>query len=82
MKVILTNRKDIKSKAGQVFGLYSGISLSGSTVQVFLTPEQEAEFGLNSDHVVSKSDLTEIFEKFDSVDVEFNERGRVDTVVV
>jgi len=82
MEVILTNRKSIKSKAGQAFSIYGGLSASGSTVQVFLTPEQEVKYGINDSHVMSKEELTDLFEKATTVDVEFNERGRVDSVIV
>lgn len=81
MKAVLTHREAITSKAGVSYVIYRGVSpQSGRTVELFLTQEQEAQYGLSAADLVDKEAMLEFFNEQNQVDVEFNERGRVDSV--
>jgi len=62
--------------------IYKGISESGATVELFLSPEEEEKYGLSAALVADQSTIEAVFEAETIVDIQFNERGRVDTVRV
>lgn len=80
MKYVLTARKPIKSKTGSEFALYHAIDEKGETVTLFLTPEQESEYGVSSESVIAS--VAELFEAGPVANVDFNNRGRVVSVEV
>jgi len=62
--------------------VYKGISETGGTVELFLTPEQEEAYGLSEQVVAEQVTIDEVFKAETIVDIQFNERGRVDSVRV
>jgi len=81
MKSVLTSREVVESKKGR-WVLYKGVSSSGKTVELFLTPEEEEKYGLTEAIVAEKRSIDELFAAETIVEVNFNERGRIDSVQV
>jgi len=82
MKIAFTKREEITAKNGHKYVMYKGIGMDGGTVEVFLTPEGEAEYGLSQEHLASKETLKDFLSNAPIVDVEFNQRGRVAAIEV
>jgi len=82
MKVIVTYKQDITAKAGQKYVIYRGISESGDMVEAFLTASQAEEFAIPDSVIASKAQVAELFRDMPAVDVEFNQRGRIDSIKV
>jgi len=79
---VLTKREAIQSAKKGNFVIYKGIARSGATAEIFLTEDDEQKYGLSEDLVADVSTIDEIFNREKSVEVEYNERGRVDSVSV
>jgi len=77
MKIAITARKEITSKKGENFVLYSAVKPSGETLTAFISPEKDAL--LRSSHPTPEQ-VAQIFEVMPVVDVEFNELGRVENL--
>jgi len=80
MEVVITSRQEIKSKNGAQYFLYKGISKSGDTVEAFLNDTQEIEIGIPQSARASKEQVEELFKTLPVVDIQFNQRGRLDTI--
>lgn len=82
MRVVLTKIENIESKKGN-FVIYKGISESGSTIEAFVTKEQADTFAIPEKAAMSKDDIASMFANAETVvDISFDQRGRVDSVVV
>jgi len=85
MQVVFTKKTEVTSnKSGSPvkYTIVHGISDSGEGVQLFLNQEQLSEYQITDAVVATPAQLKEIFESCPVVDVEFNQRGRVDSVKV
>jgi len=80
MQLIITQRQEITSRKGDNFVVYRGIADDGSTVEAFLTAQQATEFDIPSEAIVSKAQLKELFATLPVSDIEFNQRGRVQSL--
>lgn len=78
---MLTKRETVSSKKGE-FVIYKGISQSGATVELFLTPMEEEKYGLTPELVAEQVTIDAIFQAETVVEAHFNERGRLDSVEV
>jgi len=77
MKVILTSFKEIVSKKGDEYVKCGAIGENGDAFDVFTTKKVFVEGRVDGSSALSKADLTEIFSKYESVDVNFDNNGRV-----
>lgn len=82
MKVVLTYKQEITSKSGEKFVIYRGVSGSGDTVEAFLTQEQAERAGIPDTHILPPATIKALVEESRTVDVNFNQRGRVDSIDV
>jgi len=51
-------------------------------VELFLSPEEEEDYGLSAALVADQSTIEAVFRAETIVDIQFNERGRIDSVRV
>jgi len=77
MKTILTNKTEITAKTGEAYVIYNGFAEDGSPVQAFLSAAQAKEFAVPAKSIVDPGTIAEMFENLPTVDVDFNQRGRV-----
>jgi len=82
MKVVLLHKEEINAKGGKVFVKYGGFNAQGKIIEIFVTKEQADAFGIPDSKLVTPQELKEMHSNFETVDVQFNERGRVDSVEV
>jgi len=80
MQVILTSRQDITAKNGQKYVKYGGIYENGDEASIFLSAEQASEFNIASGDMLSKEQLKQLFADMPVCEVEFNQRGRIQTL--
>lgn len=77
MRVICLKPEEIKSsKTGAEYRKVSYISEQGKSGEVFLSKEEFDALNFPVGKCLVLDDVKELFEKFQAVDVEFNERGR------
>lgn len=78
MKIAITEVKQITAKKdGATYTIVSGISKSGKTVKAFLTADQVRGV---TPVPASADQLNAIFAELPTLEVEFNEEGRVESV--
>ena len=78
MRVILTSKQAIKSKAGQEYVKCSFIdALTGEAGDLFCTKEQFASYELPEDRVITAEALKAIDWPVQETNAEFNQRGRL-----
>jgi len=76
-------KKELVTSKGKEYVIYKGISASGGTVEVFLPREKADEYDIPDDAIATPEDLDTFFGNANKVvNVQFNERGRVDSVEV
>jgi len=81
MKVLLTAKEDITAKDGREFVKLSFVTASnGVTGDVFITKDKYEALNLGVKNFVSAEDLAELVANLPSVDIEFDQRGRMVTV--
>jgi len=80
MEVVITSRTEITSKNGQKYFLYKGISKGGDTIEVFLNGDQEIEIGVPASARATAQQLEKLFTELPVIDVQFNQRGRLETI--
>jgi len=81
MKMILQEPIELTSKKGEKWVIYNVYAPSGEKViQVFLTPKQVEDYELADAPMVKTEELKEFLAQTAPVEVEFNERGRVESV--
>lgn len=82
MKIILTQAKKITSKKNGVdYVIFSGISAEGKTIKdQIVSAAKFEENGKSHSLALSKDDLSSIFTTYESVDISFNDEGRVETI--
>lgn len=82
MKVVLTSKQEITAKSGQKYFIYRGVASTGSTVELFLNEEQNSRFAIPDSSIASRSEFSELFSSLPQIEVEYNQRGRVENVEV
>lgn len=82
MKVVITSKSVINAKNGQKYFKYDGFSETGEPVTAFLNEEQETDLGIPKGAIVQPDQLKELFESLPVVDIQFNQRGRLQTIQV
>lgn len=78
MKVAVTGVKQVTSKKNnETYTIVSGVSKSGTTVEAFLNAEQ-----VRGATIVAPTNqvLEELFQVLPVLEVEFNEKGRVESI--
>lgn len=80
MDCVITSRQNITSKKGEEYVIFRGISQDGQTVEAFLTKAQADEFGIQNSAIMTPAQLKALFEKHPVVEIEFNQRGRVQSM--
>jgi len=82
MKFYITSAQDIVSKDGRRFRKYTGLKASGEAGEIFLSGDQVDKFVVPSTVMVSADDLNEFLGGQMHVDVQYNERGRVEALEI
>jgi len=82
MQVILTNKTEIKTKAGKEFTIYHGIDSNGDSVTVFFDADKAKQYPVPAESIVPKDKLNQMFKSLPTVDVEYNSQGRVNGVYI
>jgi len=78
MKIAILSREEITSKKdGAKYVKYTGFSKTGSAIEAFITAEKDT---LSSKSVPLAGDVEAVFSTLPQVDVEFNNRGRVESI--
>jgi len=78
MKIAITGRTAITAKKdGAAYVKYTGFSKSGEVVEAFVTADKDT---LGADYAPEADVLEEVFETLPKAEVEFNQRGRVDSI--
>jgi len=81
MKVILFGKEEIKStKTGEEYVKCSAITERGTGIEIFTSKENFDSFRLPATKILNKDDVAEIFAKYQTADVEFNNRGRLENL--
>jgi len=80
MKVVITKEEVIPAKSGVKYHVFKGISEGGSTVELWF-PESDSEaVGICAAAIADPASVQALFDAESPVSVEFNQRGRVDSV--
>jgi len=83
MKIILTSKQNIKAKTGQQYVKLSFLNIkTGESGDVFLTADQFASYNIPDASILSKENVDDVSWPIEPVDVEFNQRGRVESLTV
>jgi len=84
MRVVFFSKTSVTSKKdGAKYEIYRGVAQDGQPVEVFLNEEQVRKFTIPAEGVVADQKvLAEVFDSAPVVDVEFNQKGRVESVKV
>ncbi len=77
MKVILFPFDSIMSKTGTAYVKANGLTERGTMVEVFLSKKDFDAFGLDIKKVSSMEDVKNLFDTLETVNVEYNEKGRI-----
>jgi len=83
MQVILFHVVDVTSKKnGKKYRIGNGISATGEKVDIILGEEQMANkaFAIPAGSVVNKEQLEDMFRNLPVVDVQFGQRGSIDSI--
>lgn len=78
MKIVLTNKQEIKGKDGRQWVNLAWINPeTGTTGYVFCSFDDYVKYGITDVDFLSGKELLETFSSSPIVDADFNERGRV-----
>jgi hypothetical protein len=76
MKIIVLNKEEFASKKdGTSYVKCSSFNEVGEYIEIFTTKARYDAFGF--DKVLSKSEVKEFFDKYESGDVQFDNKGRI-----
>jgi len=84
MKVLLTSKRNIVSKDKKKYVIYNGISGSGNNVELFLNEDEAQKYNIPDANVLAGADVQDIFNDFSEalVNVEYNDKGRIENVTL
>jgi len=82
MRVVITKKDRITSKKGENFTIFKGISESGDTVELFFQDTNTEDITVCDGVLADPASVQQLFKSEQPVDVQFNQRGRVDSVTV
>jgi len=83
MQIVITHRQNITAKnTGDKFLILRGISRSGDTVELFMNQEMQEKFPVSASAMVAPDALASFFDSVPTVEVEFNQKGRVESLSV
>jgi len=80
MKAILTKRTEIKAKSGVDYVRYSALGVKGATYDIWLTKEQDEQFGLSEESVCSLEDLVSFIEAQKNFDIHWDDNKRIESI--
>lgn len=81
MKLIIFQKTEIKSKKdGREWVKLSGLLNDGSAYELFTSKDEYEKLAIPTHAFLSGSDVKKIFSDYDSVEVEFNSLGRLNSV--
>lgn len=82
MPVILFSKVSFSGKDGRKWVKYTAINSKGEEVAMFFSAEQAEALAIPDAVVVKPAQLEQLFKELPIVDVQFNQRGRVESVDV
>jgi len=80
MEIVITSKQDITSKKGDKFVVYKGILQDGATVEAFLTAQQAEQFAIPEGAIATREQMKKVFQELPVCEIEFNQRGQVQTL--
>lgn len=84
MKLVLLSRLPITSKKdSKKYFIYKGLSLKGDVVEFVLNEEDEKLHSIPANSALTQTQINDLFSAVPTtLDVSFNNRGRVETVEI
>jgi len=81
MRVLMTSIEKFASKKGINYVKGSFLNLTSGIVGNFITTQEKFDaFGFDERKVLTKEDLSEIVEKNEESDIQFDQNGRLDSL--
>lgn len=79
MRLIVLSHVPIKGKDGRKWDKVYALTEKGKIVEPFMDNAQYGVLGFTEDDFLSPSDIKEIFEKYQAVDISFDDQGRIES---
>jgi len=83
MKAVIISKQLIKAKNGKQWTKCDALATkSGQPVQIFVETQEFDKYGVDDEYVVPQVEIVEFLAQYKNVDIDFNERGRIESVSV